>query len=90
MNKSDLVSSIAEETNVSKNVAETMVNSFTSKVADALKKGENVTLVGFGTFSVADRQARTGRNPRTGEPMSIPAKKVPKFNAGKGLKEAIG
>lgn len=89
MNKSELVAKIAKDTNMSKSAAEKVANSFMSNVGGALKKGENVTLVGFGTWSVAKRKARNGRNPQTGAPIKIPAKKVPKFNPGKGLRDLV-
>lgn len=89
MNKSELVAQVAKDTNISKSVAEKAVNSFTSNVKKTLKKGQSVSLVGFGTWSVAKRKARTGRNPQTGDPIKIPAKKVPKFSPGKGLKDSV-
>ena len=89
MNKSELVSKIAKDTNMSKSAAENVVNSFMSNVKTALKKKQRVTLIGFGTWSVAKRKARKGRNPQTGETIKIPAKRVPKFSPGKGLKDAI-
>ena len=89
MNKSELITKVAEDTSLSKSAAEKAVNSFTSNVKKALKKGQSVTLVGFGTWSVAKRKARTGRNPQTGAPIKIPAKKVPKFSPGKDLKDSV-
>lgn len=89
MNKSELVAKIAKDTNMSKSAAEKIANSFMSNVTGALKKGQSVTLVGFGTWSVAKRKARNGRNPQTGEPIRIPAKKVPRFSPGKGLRESV-
>ena len=89
MNKSELVAQVAKDANISKSVAEKAVNSFTSNVQKSLKKGQSVTLVGFGTWSVAKRKARNGRNPQTGAAIKIPAKKVPKFSPGKGLKDSV-
>ena len=89
MNKTELVAAIAEKTELSKKDAEKAVKAFTDVVAEELKKGEKIQLVGFGTFEVAERPARQGRNPRTGENMPIPASKAPKFKAGKALKEMV-
>ncbi|HKJ29665.1 MAG TPA: HU family DNA-binding protein [Desulfuromonadales bacterium] len=89
MTKADLVNSIAEKAGLSKADAEKALKAFTDAVTDALKAGEKVSLVGFGTFSVGDRAARTGQNPQTGAKIEIPAAKVPKFKAGKALKDAI-
>jgi DNA-binding protein HU-beta len=88
MNKGDLIDVVAKTT-CSKAEAGKAVDAFIGAVKKALKKGEKVTLVGFGTFSVVKRSARTGRNPQNGKPIKIAAKKVPKFTAGKGLKEAV-
>jgi len=85
MNKADLIEAIGQDAGISKVDAAQALESFTKRVAQSLKKGENVTLVGFGTFSVSQRKARTGRNPQTGETIKIKAKKVPKFKAGKDL-----
>lgn len=89
MNKNDLAAAVAESTGLSKadgvNAVETMLSSITG----ALQSGGEVRLPGFGTFSVAHRKASEGRNPRTGEPIQIPASKLPKFKAGKSLKEAL-
>lgn len=87
MNKSELVDSIAEGANLSKSDATEALNAFIEAVGQALEKGDSVSLVGFGTFSVKERKARTGRNPKTGEEIPIPASKVPGFKAGKTLKE---
>ena len=84
MNKTELVAAIAEQTELSKKDAEKALKAFTDIVADELKKGEKVQLVGFGTFA-----AREGRNPQSGEPMTIAASKAPKFKAGKALKDMI-
>lgn len=89
MNKSDLVSEIAREADITKVKAEKALNAVTESVKKVLAKGETVTLVGFGTFSVAERSKRKGRNPQTGKEITIPASKTPKFKAGKALKEAI-
>jgi DNA-binding protein HU-beta len=88
MNKGDLINEVAEVLD-SKKDAQKAVDTVISSVTDALKKGDSVTLVGFGTFKVQERAAREGRNPQTGEKMQIKAKKVPKFVAGKALKEAV-
>ncbi len=89
MNRSDLIASMAASAGISKAAAERALNAFVDGVAGALKGGDKVSLVGFGTFSVSNRAARTGRNPRTGAVIQIPASKVPKFKPGKGLKDAI-
>lgn len=89
MNKMELVSAIAEKSDLSKRDAEAALNAFTDIVAEELKKGEKIQLVGFGTFEVSERAERTGRNPQTGEKMVIPASKMPKFKVGKLLKDSI-
>ena len=89
MNKADLVAAMAEKAGVSKKDAEASLKAFTDVVAEELKKGEKIQLVGFGTFEVAERPAREGRNPRTGETMKIAASKSPKFKAGKALKDSL-
>ena len=89
MNKTELVAAMAEKTELSKKDAEKALKAFTDVVAEELKKGEKVQLVGFGTFEVAEREAREGRNPRTGETMTIAASKTPKFKAGKALKDSL-
>ncbi|MCG6930044.1 MAG: HU family DNA-binding protein [Desulfofustis sp.] len=89
MNKKELIESIAGAADISKAAAEKALNATLTSVADALKKGDKVTLVGFGTFSVAKRGARTGRNPQTGKSIKIAAKKVAKFKAGSKLSDAI-
>jgi DNA-binding protein HU-beta len=88
MNKADLIDEVAKVLS-SKKEAKEAVECVLSTITSTLKKQEAVTLIGFGTFKVDDRKARTGRNPRTGEPIEIKAKKVPKFVAGKALKDAI-
>ena len=89
MNKADLVAAMAEKAGVSKKDAEASLKAFTDVVAEELKKGEKIQLVGFGTFEVSERAAREGRNPQTGETMTIEASKAPKFKAGKALKDAL-
>lgn len=89
MNKNDLISAVAETSGLTRNDATKAVEGVFDAIAGALKKGDEVRLVGFGTFSVASRKASTGRNPRTGEPMEIKASSQPKFKAGKGLKDAV-
>ena len=89
MNKSELVEHIANQADISKAAATRALDAITGAVRTTLKKGGTVSLVGFGSFSVTKRPARTGRNPRTGEPMSIKASSQPKFKAGKGLKDAV-
>ena len=89
MNKTELVAAMAEKTGLSKKDAESALNAFTGVVAEELKKGEKIQLVGFGTFEVSERAARTGRNPQTGAEMTIAASKAPKFKAGKALKDAL-
>lgn len=89
MNKNDLVATVASSTGLSKADAAKAVDSVFASITDALKKGSDVRLVGFGTFSVASRAATQGRNPRTGETITIPASKQPKFKAGKALKDAV-
>ena len=89
MNKTELVAAMAEKTELSKKDAEQALKAFTDVVAEELTKGEKIQLVGFGTFEVAERPAREGRNPRTGETMKIAASKAPKFKAGKALKDIV-
>ncbi|MCK4558260.1 MAG: HU family DNA-binding protein [Calditrichia bacterium] len=89
MSKQELVNYVADKTGLSKKDAEAALSSFVDGVKSALKKGDSVTLVGFGTFSVSHRKARTGRNPQTGATIQISARKVPVFKAGKGLKETV-
>ena len=89
MNKSELVANIADSADISKASAEKALNGFMDSITSALQKGDKVTLVGFGTFSVAKRAAREGRNPQTGEPIQIKAARMPGFKAGKALKEAV-
>ena len=89
MNKSELIESIAQSADMTKADATRALEATIDGIKRTLKKGGTVALVGFGTFSVGKRAARTGRNPRTGEPIKIKAAKVPKFSAGKGLKDAL-
>ncbi|WP_390551250.1 HU family DNA-binding protein [Qipengyuania sp. MTN3-11] len=89
MNKNDLISAVADSSGLSKNDASGAVEAVFDSIQKALSKGDEVRLVGFGSFSVAKRKASTGRNPRTGEPMTIKASNQPKFKAGKGLKDAV-
>jgi DNA-binding protein HU-beta len=89
VNKAELIAAVAEESGHTKADAERAVNAVIAVIKQTLKKGDDVRVVGFGTFSVAKRAATTGRNPRTGEPIQIPASKQPKFKAGKELKDAV-
>ena len=89
MNKVELAAAIANETGLTKKDSEAAVKAFVEVVTNELKKGEKVQLVGFGTFEVAERAAREGRNPQTGKTMKIKASKAPKFKAGKALKDAV-
>ena len=89
MNKAEFVAAMAEKAGLSKKDAEKAVKAFTEIVSEGLAKGEKIQLVGFGTFEVAERAAREGRNPRTGENMAIAASKTPKFKAGKALKDLV-
>ena len=89
MNKAELVAAMAERAELSKKDAEAALAAFTNIVAEELKKGEKIQLVGFGTFEVSERAERTGRNPQSGAEMVIPASKAPKFKAGKALKDMV-
>ncbi len=89
MNKSEFIGSVADEANLSKADAERAVEAMFNVVKKALRAGDSVSLVGFGTYTVRKRAARSGRNPRTGETIKIKASKVPGFKAGKGLKDAV-
>ena len=89
MNKQELIGAVADVSGLSKSDASKAVEAVFESIGDALKKGDEVRLVGFGTFSVSKRKASTGRNPRTGEPMTIKASSQPKFKAGKGLKDLV-
>nr|WP_320115507.1 HU family DNA-binding protein [uncultured Desulfuromonas sp.] len=89
MTKTELVTAIAEKSELSKSDSEKALKAFVDTVTEALKGGDKIALVGFGTFSVGDRAARVGKNPQTGAEIKIPAAKVPKFKAGKALKDAV-
>ena len=87
MNKAAMIAKIAEKTDLTKKQAEAALNAFTDTVIEALSAGDKVQMMGFGTFEVKERAARTGRKPSTGETIEIPAKRVPSFKAGKGFKD---
>ncbi len=89
MNKSELIDAIAKTSDISKAAATRALDSTVNAIKEALKNGEEVNLVGFGSFSVDDRAGRVGRNPRTGEAIEIKAARIPKFRAGKGLRDAV-
>jgi len=89
MNKSELIQDVAQKANISKTDAAAAVNAVMESVTETLTKGESITLIGFGTFSIKERAARTGRNPRDGKPIQIAASKIPSFKAGKSLKDAV-
>ncbi len=89
MTKQELVAKMAADAGISKKAAEESLSSFVEAVKTSLKGGQNVSLIGFGTFGVSARNARKGRNPQTGEEIDIPARKVPTFKAGKALKDAV-
>lgn len=89
MNKVELIGAVASKSEISKKDVEKVINAFTNVVADALVDGDKVQLVGFGTFEVVERAERQGRNPATGEAMTIAPSKSPKFKAGKALKDAV-
>ena len=89
MNKAELISEVSEKVGITKKEIGNIVDATMEAIRKALSKGEKVTLVGFGTFQIIERKARRGRNPQTGEELQIPAKKVPKFRAGKALREKV-
>ena len=89
MNKKELIAKVAAQADISKAAAAKVVDAFTSSVTSALKSGDTVTLIGFGTFAVSQRAARIGRNPQTGKELKIAARKAPAFRAGKALKDAL-
>ena len=89
MNKTELIAAVAEKTDLSKKDADAAVSAVLGAITDALKAGDKIQLVGFGTFEVAERPEREGRNPSTGKTMTVPASKVPAFKAGKALKDAV-
>ncbi|MCC0016336.1 MAG: HU family DNA-binding protein [Rhodobiaceae bacterium] len=89
MNKQELISKVAETSGMKKNEAANAVEAMIEAIAASLKSGDDVKIAGFGSFQVAERAASVGRNPRTGQPVSIPAAKTPKFKAGKALKDMV-
>ncbi len=89
MNKADLINSISKKTGLSKSKTNEVIDAFVESVTDSLKKGEKVTLVNFGTFNISERNSRSGRNPKTGENIEIPAKRVARFKVGAGLAKNI-
>ncbi|MEO0455397.1 MAG: HU family DNA-binding protein [Cyanobacteria bacterium P01_A01_bin.114] len=89
MNKGELIDTVAEKAGVSKKIADTVVTATIDVIMEAVSDGEKVSLIGFGSFEPRDRKAREGRNPKTGEAMTIPATTVPAFSAGKAFKEAV-
>ena len=89
MNKNDLIRTVAEEIKITQKTAALAIDAVFDAITQSLKKGDAVTLVGFGSFKVSKRAARQGRNPRTGDPISIPAATVPSFSPGKALKESV-
>lgn len=89
MNKQELIEAIAEKSHTSKSDSKKMLDAFLETVTETLAHGDSVQLIGFGTFKSTERNARSGRNPRTGETVTIPAKRVPAFTAGNALKEAV-
>ncbi len=90
MTKAELIDRVANENGLSKAAAEKVINSVTDNISRCLKKKDKITLTGFGTFSISNRKARTGRNPQTGQEIKIKATRVPRFKAGKSLKDAVG
>ena len=89
MTKTELIGKLAKDCSLSKSSANKAIDSFVDGIKKALKKGDRVTLIGFGTFSVSQRKARKGRNPQTGKEIKIPARKVPRFSAGQAFKKAV-
>ena len=89
MNKAELIEAISDKTNFTKKDVTAMLDAYNETITKALKKGDKVQLIGFGTYEVSKRAARAGKNPRTGEALKIPACKVPKFKPGKALKDAV-
>lgn len=90
MNKDELVQAVSAQTHASRKTAESVVNAALESIGEALEREERVTIIGFGTFAVRERPAREGRNPRTGEALQIPARKIPVFIPGRGLKAKLG
>ncbi len=89
MNKTELIAKVAQETQLPKGKVQAVLDGIINSIGDSLKSGDKVSFVGFGTFEVAQREARTGRNPQTGASIKIPARKVVRFKAGKQLKESV-
>ncbi len=89
MNKQDVVSKIAKDTGITKTTAAAAIDSLIDSITRSLKKGDAVSFVGFGTFKISNRKARTARNPQTGDAIKIPKRRVPRFSAGKALKQAV-
>jgi DNA-binding protein HU-beta len=89
MNKQEVVAKVAKDTGITKTAAAGAVESIIDGITRSLKKGNSVSFVGFGTFKISNRKARTARNPQTGAPIKIPKRRVPRFTAGKGLKQAV-
>jgi len=89
MNKAELAEEVSNQTGLTKKTSRQAVGAITSVISDGLARGERVTLIGFGTFWVMERKARRGRNPQTGQTIQVPAKKVPRFRPGKGLRKAV-
>ncbi len=89
MNKQDVVEKIAKDTGVTKTTAAAAIESLIDGITRSLKRGDSVSFVGFGTFKTSNRKARTARNPQTGAPINIPKRRVPRFSAGKALKQAV-
>lgn len=89
MNKTELINEVASKTSMTKKDVEKVVNAFFGTVEETLKAGDKVQLIGFGTFEVRDRQSRKGRNPQTGEEITIPATRIPAFKSGKALKDSL-
>lgn len=89
MNKTELIGAVAQKAGLTKKDTEKAINSFIDVVQETLAEGDTVAILGFGTFSARDRAAREGRNPRTGEPIQIPASRVPVFRPGRGLRDAV-
>jgi len=89
MNKAELVEELSNQTELTKRASREAIDAITSVITDALAREEKITLVGFGTFRIVQRKARTGRNPQTGKELQIPARKVPKFRPGKNFREAV-
>lgn len=89
MTKSELIDKVAKDAKIPRAAAERAINSLTDTICEVLKKGDKITLTGFGTFQVSSRPPRKGRNPKTGEVIDIPAVKIPRFKCGKGFKDAV-